>query len=101
MRGEPYLYIVLSSTRDAGALYKVARYLLGRISNLPGLTKIFKNGVIFNEERYKRNAQCKGQRVKEALNNSIFRGLQSLLRHGDRNSTFSIENRVPFLLYQL
>ena len=33
------------------------------------------------------------------MNNSLFfRGLQSLLRHGDRNSmAFSIENRVPFL----
>jgi asparagine synthase (glutamine-hydrolysing) len=47
--------------------------------------------------------QNKGKRVKEALKNSLNgRGLQSLLRHGDRNSmAFSIESRVPFLTIPL
>jgi asparagine synthase (glutamine-hydrolysing) len=45
------------------------------------------------------NDGIKGVRVKAELRASLTeRGLQSLLRHGDRNSMrFSVESRVPFL----
>ena len=45
----------------------------------------------------------KGRRVMSELANSLTtRGLNSLLRHGDRNSMrFSIESRVPFLTTDL
>ncbi|MGM0767026.1 MAG: asparagine synthase (glutamine-hydrolyzing) [Pseudomonadota bacterium] len=62
-----------------------------------------KNGVRFTEARAPMSDQNRGQRVKEALVNSLMqRGLPSLLRHGDRNSmAFSIESRVPFLTLPL
>lgn len=58
-----------------------------------------KNKISLREKRYILKKENRGKRVKEAMKNAIYdRGLQALLRHGDRNSmTFSIENRVPFL----
>lgn len=55
--------------------------------------------ISLKENRYKLKKENKGSRVKEAMAHAITgRGLQSLLRHADRNSmTSSIENRVPFL----
>jgi asparagine synthase (glutamine-hydrolysing) len=61
------------------------------------------NKVNFRENRFKLSANNKGKRVKEVMKNSLSnRGLQSLLRHCDRNSmAFSIESRVPFLTIPL
>lgn len=55
--------------------------------------------ISLKENRYKLKKENKGSRVKEAMAHAITgRGLQSLLRHADRNSMISsIENRVPFL----
>jgi asparagine synthase (glutamine-hydrolysing) len=59
--------------------------------------------IQFKEIRASLQKENKGQRVKEALANSLMnQGLSSLLRHADRNSmAFSIESRVPFLTLPL
>jgi asparagine synthase (glutamine-hydrolysing) len=59
--------------------------------------------ICFKQKRPKLKNYNKGQRLKEALSNALTnRGLQSLLRHADRNSmAFSIESRVPFLTIPL
>jgi len=58
-----------------------------------------KYNVKLKKIRIKLNKENRGQRVKEALAYALTKeGLQSLLRHSDRNSmAFSIESRVPFL----
>jgi asparagine synthase (glutamine-hydrolysing) len=63
------------------------------------LNNLEAKGVCFKEIRNELEKKNKGQRVKEALAHSLTKkGLQLLLRHGDRNSmAFSVESRVPFL----
>lgn len=82
-------------------LYSTIRKLFGRNFKPAWLNCDFleRNNVIFQERRAPIEDKNKGQRVKEALANSLMsRGLPALLRHGDRNSmAFSIESRVPFL----
>ena len=82
-------------------LYRCLRLLTGRNFKPAWLNLKFlkKHGVKFHEKRYLLSSKFKGIRVKEALQNALNgRGLQSLLRHADRNSmAFSIESRVPFL----
>ncbi|MFL1455730.1 asparagine synthase (glutamine-hydrolyzing) [Marinobacter sp. GN3S48] len=86
-------------------LYALVRKKMGRDFRPPWLNAEYlaKNGVRFAEARAPMSDQNRGQRVKEALVNSLMqRGLPSLLRHGDRNSmAFSIESRVPFLTLPL
>ena len=59
--------------------------------------------IEYKEIRVSLKKENKGQRVKEALASALInQGLQSLLRHADRNSmAFSIESRVPFLTLPL
>lgn len=86
-------------------VYLIARKLMGRDSK-PSWLKgevLRKAGVDFTEHRPRLKRANRGQRVKEAMAESLQgRGLPSLLRHGDRNSmSFSIESRVPFLTIPL
>ena len=86
-------------------LYKKARKFLGRDFEPDWLNMaLFKNaGVIPKENRPVRTEKCSGRRVIEKLALSLHnRGLQHLLRHGDRNSLrFSVEVRPVFLTTQL
>lgn len=86
-------------------LYALVRKSMGRDFQPPWLNTKYlaQNGVRFAEERAPMSDENRGQRVKEALANSLMRrGLPALLRHGDRNSmAFSIESRVPFLTLPL
>lgn len=86
-------------------LYALVRKKMGRDFQPPWLNTEYlgQNCVRFTEARAPMSDQNRGQRVKEALVNSLMqRGLPSLLRHGDRNSmAFSIESRVPFLTIPL
>ena len=86
-------------------VYKSARTLLGRNFepdwlNLDGFRDV---GIIPRENRHIRAKAGYGRRVIERLAFSLHnRGLQHLLRHGDRNAMrFSIENRPVFLTTQL
>jgi asparagine synthase (glutamine-hydrolysing) len=67
----------------------------------PFINKFFvkNNNININNNKYFLNPKYKGERVKEALINSIqSNNLPALLRHGDRNAmAHSVENRVPFL----
>lgn len=60
-------------------------------------------GVQCNNSRRDCEIQLQGRRLTSELATSLHhRGLQHLLRHGDRNSMrFSIESRVPFLTTEL
>ena len=82
-------------------IYKFIRKFLGKNFEPKWLNiQFLKNrGVKFSENRSVLLKKNKSLRVKEELANSLmFRGLPSLLRHGDRNSmAFSVESRVPFL----
>ena len=86
-------------------IYSKLRKLMGRNFKPKWLNIKYleNNKVNFLEKREKLSIENKGNRVKEALKTSLTnRGLQSLLRHGDRNSmAFSIESRVPFLTIPL
>ena len=86
-------------------LYRSARLLLGRNFepdwlNFGGFRDA---GIILKENRQLRTKAGYGRRVVERLAFSLQnRGLQHLLRHGDRNAMrFSIENRPAFLTTQL
>ena len=86
-------------------VYKSARLLLGRNFE-PDWLKLdeFRDvGIIPKENRHIRTNAGHGRRVVERLAFSLHnRGLQHLLRHGDRNAMrFSIENRPVFLTTQL
>lgn len=82
-------------------LYKQARKIMGRDFEPDWLNMdLFKNaGVVPKENRPVRTKAGYGRRVIERLALSLHsRGLQHLLRHGDRNSLrFSIEDRPVFL----
>mgnify|MGYP000698814821 CR=1 FL=1 len=84
-----------------GKVYSIVRKMMG--NNFQPLwlrNEVLKGkNVSLTENRIVLNKKNKGNRVKEALVNSLqHRGLASLLRHGDRNSmAFSVESRVPFL----
>ena len=82
-------------------LFKPARKLLGRNFEPDWLNMVlFRNaGVIPKENRPVREKACRGRRLVEKLTRSLHnRGLQHLLRHGDRNSVrFSVEDRPVFL----
>ena len=82
-------------------LYLLARKLTGRSARPTWLNLEYleRKRVVLHEARKEVSPSLRGQRVKEALKHSLKgRGLQSLLRHGDRNSmAASIESRVPFL----
>lgn len=86
-------------------IYSKLRKLMGRDFKPKWLNIEYleNNKIKFLEKRDKLNSNNKGNRVKEALKNSLTnRGLQALLRHGDRNSmAFSVESRVPFLTIPL
>lgn len=60
---------------------------------------LISNGVILSKNRISSASVSKGRRVIDILAFSLFsRGLNFLLRHGDRNSmAFGVESRVPFL----
>ena len=75
--------------------YPLAKNFIPRWLKLTNLNK----KISLKENRYKLNKENKGSRVKEAMAHALTgKGLQSLLRHADRNSMISsIENRVPFL----
>jgi asparagine synthase (glutamine-hydrolysing) len=62
-----------------------------------------RHNVVMMENRPKLESNYKGRRVHEALARSLTaRGLQELLRHGDRNSmAWSVESRVPFLTIRI
>lgn len=86
-------------------IYALLRHITGRNFrpywlNIPHLSK---HNVRFHENRQNFHSSFKGRRVVETLAHSLQkRGLQSLLRHGDRNSMrFSVESRVPFLTIEL
>lgn len=85
--------------------YRYARKLMGRNSEPEWINMdLFKKaGVVTKERRVRATSSAKGRRVVEQLAYSLhYRGLPSLLRHGDRNSMrFSIESRVPFLTIDL
>lgn len=99
----PWFYLFRIILPDQ--IYKNIRLLLGRNFKPSWLKNNFlKNKYIFlNEKRSKLEKKNHGNRVKEAMLRSITdRGLQTMLRHGDRNSmAFSIESRVPFLTIPL
>ena len=91
----------------AGAEYAPDRAVSSVYRRLPG---VLPKGVNRGELRVRGlawgwqsplapNDELRGVRVKAELRASLTeRGLQSLLRHGDRNSMrFSVESRVPFL----
>ncbi|HET8864604.1 MAG TPA: asparagine synthase (glutamine-hydrolyzing), partial [Gracilimonas sp.] len=86
-------------------LYALVRKKMGRDFQPRWLNAEFmsQHGVRLTEKRAQLNAEHRGRRVKEALANALmYRGLPSLLRHGDRNSmAFSVESRVPFLTLPL
>jgi asparagine synthase (glutamine-hydrolysing) len=85
--------------------YKFVRKKMGRDFEPAWLNIEYlkRKKICFKKKRPKLKNCNKGQRLKEALSNSLTNGgLQSLLRHGDRNSmAFSIESRVPFLTIPL
>jgi asparagine synthase (glutamine-hydrolysing) len=87
------------------AVYRFARKLRARDFQPSWLDCNFlkERGVVFSEKRPTFEIENKGQRVKEALLDSLRgRGLSALLRHSDRNSmAVSIESRVPFLTVPL
>jgi asparagine synthase (glutamine-hydrolysing) len=60
-------------------------------------------GVRIEDPCLPRSSEGAGRRLVEALRGSLTeRGLQSLLRHGDRNAMrWSVESRVPFLTVPL
>jgi asparagine synthase (glutamine-hydrolysing) len=60
-------------------------------------------GVRIEDPGLARSDEGKGRRLAEALRTALTDGgLQSLLRHGDRNAMrFSVESRVPFLTVPL
>ena len=86
-------------------LYRSARMLLGRNFEPDWLNlDCFKDaGIIPKENRQLRTKAGYSRRVIERLAASLHnRGLQHLLRQGDRNAMrFSIENRPAFLTTQL
>ena len=86
-------------------LHKVLKKKIGKNFYPLWLNFKFLNnfGIQYKEIRIALKKENKGQRVKEALANSLMnQGLPSLLRHADRNSmAFSIESRVPFLTLPL
>ncbi|MBS7828739.1 asparagine synthase (glutamine-hydrolyzing) [Wohlfahrtiimonas chitiniclastica] len=82
-------------------MYSFARKLKGRelYPNWLNIKFLEEKEVKFIHKRAARRKENKGKRVREILANSLqYRGLPSLLRHGDRNSmAFTVESRVPFL----
>ena len=91
----------------AGAEYAPGWALSGVYRRLPGVLpdgvradQLRSRGLSWGWTSYEAsNDGVRGVRVKAELRASLTeRGLQSLLRHGDRNSMrFSVESRVPFL----
>ena len=91
----------------AGAEYAPEWALSGVYRRLPGVLpdgvrrdQLRSRGPSWGWTSYEAsNDGIRGVRVKAELRASLTeRGLQSLLRHGDRNSMrFSVESRVPFL----
>ena len=93
------MYLAKEILPDDG--FRIARKLLGRdfAPDWLNVDMLASNGIHLNEQRAVFSSDFKGRRVIEQLGKSIQeRGLQELLRHGDRNSMkFSVESRVPFL----
>lgn len=81
--------------------FRTARKFLGRdfAPDWLNADMLASSGIHLNEQRAVFSPDFKGRRVIEQLGKSLqSRGLQELLRHGDRNSMkFSVESRVPFL----
>ena len=98
-------WMYLGRTILPDGLYRSARLLLGRNFEPDWLNiDVFKDtGIIPKENRHTRTKAGYGRRVIERLASSLHnRGLQHLLRQGDRNAMrFSIENRPAFLTAQL
>jgi asparagine synthase (glutamine-hydrolysing) len=84
-----------------GQLYAAMRRLNGEQHRPAWLNKqiLHNDGVVIRYPNKTPELSIKGRRVMSALATSLSqRGLNALLRHGDRNSMrFSIESRVPFL----
>ena len=86
---------------SSGRLNHYLRELNG-VSSSPNWIKsefLEENGVRLSFPDIDSSLNGKGRRMVEYMANSVcHRGLNSLLRHGDRNSMkFSVESRVPFL----
>lgn len=101
--GRSYNSIVLDVTRALfpDAIYGRVRAAGGRkfIPKWLNLEAMNAAGVRFVERRQRAGPVPRGRRLVQQLSSSLqYRGLPSLLRHGDRNAMhFSIESRVPFL----
>lgn len=84
-----------------GLCYEILLALEGRSSYPKWLNAevLRKNGVKLMKNRIRPDYISKGRRVISELCLSLYgRGLNTLLRHGDRNSmAFGVESRVPFL----
>lgn len=86
---------------SSGRFNEVLRRMAGKDSNPSWLNTgvLAEANVECQNTRRLCSIDIKGRRVTAELAASLhYRGLQHLLRHGDRNSMrFSIESRVPFL----
>ena len=98
------LAVLLFSDKILNFIYKLKNYFLNDfyINHEPewiNKNYLKKKFIKFKKNKNILNKKYKGNRVKEAMINSITRNnLPALLRHSDRNSmAFSIESRVPFL----
>lgn len=101
--GRSYKMIALDFARSLlpDALYAGVRLFAGRNFEPSWLNAdmLKEAGVRFTELRQKDGAAPRGRNLTHRLGTLLkYRGLPSLLRHGDRNAMrFSIESRVPFL----
>jgi asparagine synthase (glutamine-hydrolysing) len=100
-RSNKQAWMLLGRVLLPDTLYAGARKVLGRDFSPSWLrvNHLSEAGVSFTEKRTARAPSTRGRRVVEEMAYSLqYRGLPSLLRHGDRNSMrFSVESRVPFL----
>lgn len=105
--GRSYKLLAGEVARSAfpDALYDRVRALAGRDATPAWLdeVRLRAEGIRLSDLRPPDGRAPAGRKVVHHLRSSLqFRGLPSLLRHGDRNSMhFSIESRVPFLTTSL
>ncbi len=88
-----------------GGVYEFLIKFEGRSSTPKWINRnlLSSRGVVLKKHRFHPRFFTKGRRLIDELSLSLFkRGLNILLRHGDRNSmAFGVESRVPFLTDQL